>query len=256
MAQDDGSMWDVMDDIEKAEGGGGAIFGLIRFAVGYKTYATSVAQTDDFFPFDPFNAEKTKPAALEAAKKFADEHGVGKRPQVIALLQVYKDKVVGREVTWKGDRFFSTPIWTPAYKEIVKPNLQKAGVKKPGDYWGRIGFQQDPDPTRMEAGQDGELRRVLVEFLAQVYPNREACVAAAGGEGGQSTGTSSASASGPAPKGWDSATWEAIKPELTTAIEAKLAGKPKTPAVINAALKGLATDYGVTIDDLKPLVPA
>lgn len=260
------SMWEVMDSMEAQESGGGAIIGRIEFAVGYKLFVTGMSQEDTFFQFDPLD-EKAKNAALEKAKKVNEEHGAPSRPQIVAQFRVFKADVLGREVTWKGDRFFAHPIWTPGYKEVVKPALKEAGIRTPGVYWGRIAFKDDPS-GRQEVKQDGTLGAAQVEHLVEVYLNKAAAQAAAGGAAPAAGGTThaapsaapSAALAAPAavpgvPAGWEKDTWDAVKPEIAADI-AKRLGEDKSKGNVAKTLAAVAKDYGVTIGDLQALVVA
>jgi len=244
-------MWEVLDEMEKTESSGGAIIGKIEFGIGYKCFIAGMSNEDTFFPFDPLN-KKGKEGALEKARALNEEKGGTGRPQVCVQFRVFKSDVLGREVTWKGDRFFSHPIWTPAYKEIVKPALKAAKVEKTGIYWGRIGFAPDHS-GRQEVGQDVELRTQMVEHLVEVYKGKAEAQAAAGSmSSSENKPASTASAEG-VPSGWDADSWAAVVPEIQSEI-AKQIGDDATPGSIAKVLGKMAKDYGVTVADLKPLV--
>ena len=117
------AMWDVLNEYEAAETGGGGIIGKILIEIGFKAFVAGVGNEESFFPFKA-GAEKSKTAAKKKCDGLLSEHGVTTRAQVCLQFRVYKKDVLGREVTWQGDRFFVHPLWTPGYKEIVKPALQ------------------------------------------------------------------------------------------------------------------------------------
>lgn len=246
------SMWDVLDEYEKQESGGGGLIGKVEFAVGYKCYVTGASNEESFFGFDPMD-EKAKAKALAAAKSFNEEHGGGSRPQVVVQFRMFRDDVIGREVGWKGDRFFAHPIWTPAYKEVVKLALQKAGVTKTGVYWARIGFVDDPS-GRQDVKQDGNLGPAQVEHIVEVFKSKsDAEKAAASFTSGTETSEERKASGGNAPEGWEAETWAAIMPEITADIAKRLDGD-KSPANTAKVLAAVAKDYGVSVADVKPLL--
>lgn len=250
------AMWSFLDD-EEAKSGGGAIVGLIEFSIGYKLFVSGRTQVETWFELTPGD-EESKKKAESAAKKFAEANGLDVknegRPQMCVQFRVFKNEVLGREVTWKDDRFFTHPLWTPGYKEVVKPALKAAGVTAPGKYWGRIGFTKDPT-GREEMGPDGKMRVKTIEHLIEVYKDKAAAMAAAGMVGGQPATTKAdqpASIPG-VPAGWEQATWEAIKPEIKADYLKRLNGD--TGAAAQAKAKAaLATDYGVTVADISTAI--
>lgn len=256
MAED--SMWTFLDE-EEAKSGGGAIIGLVEFGIGYKIFPSGKSQEETWFPFNPGD-DASKKAAETACKAFVDKNGFDAkssdgRPQVAVQFRVFKTEVLGREVTWKDDRFFTHPVWTPGYKEIVKPALKAAGVKSPGRYWGRIAFTKDPS-GRTKVGPDGKDAPVMIEHLVEVYADKTAALAAVGS--GAPTAAASAVSTAAAkiegvPTGWDQATWDAIKPEIKADFTKRLNGdtSPGNQAKVKAAL---ATDFGVTLADISAAV--
>jgi hypothetical protein len=245
-------MWEVLDDLESQESGGGGIVGKIDFAIGYKCFVSGATNEESFFAFDPTN-EKSKAKALEAAKAFNDDHGGGGRPQVSVQFRVFKADVIGREVNWKGDRFFVYPVWTSSYKEVVKPAMKAAGITKTGTLWGRIGFSPEPS-GRQEVKQDGSLGPEMVAHVTEVFKTQADAQKAAGSTSASGAPAASKGNGGSAdcPDGWEAETWEAIKPEIAADIATRLGGD-KSAGNLAKTLAAVAKDYGVPMTFVKPL---
>ena len=237
------AMWDVLDEYESQESGGGGIIGKILIEIGFKAFVAGVGNEDSFFPFKA-GAEKSKTAAKKKCDSLLSEHGVTTRAQVCLQFRVYKDDVLGREVTWQGDRFFCHPLWTPAYKEIVKPALIETGAKL-GEVWGRIGFAPDPSGRTTE-NQQGDTVPETVEHLVEVYADQAAAEAAVsefaesggGGGGGNSSDVV-------VPDGYTAETWLSVKPEILEALGDDPSG---------GDIAKVASDYGATVPAVKSLL--
>lgn len=261
-----GSMWEVLDEYEAQASSGGAIIGKIEFSIGYKAFVTGKTQEESWFAFTAGD-DASKKGAEAACKKFIEAAGADPkttRPQLCVQFRVFKASVLGREVTWKGDRFFTFPIWTPAYKEVVKPALKAAGVTTAGTYWGRIGFANDPS-GRTEVGPDGETRPSKIEHLVEVYKDEATAAAAAGSAASSaaSPATSAAATTGKngaepeaipgVPAGWDKQTWDQVKPEIKADYVKRLDGKTDKATQIKVKA-ALATDYSITLADVNNAV--
>lgn len=211
------SFLDQLDQLEQEASSGGGIIGRINFEIGEKCFVAGVGNEESFFSFQPGNPE-SKEAALAQAKELISNSGGGFRHSVAVQFRVYRDQVLGREVNWMGDRFFTHPLWTDGYKHVVKPALAEIGVENVGEYWGRISFAPDPS-GRMEKDQDGNDRVAMLGFLAEVYDSEEAAQQAAGAFA-SSTASSTPSSDPSIPAGWTVDGWNSVKPEIAKELAA------------------------------------
>ncbi len=237
------AMWDVLEEYEQAETGGGGLIGKIKFEIGYKAFVAGVGNEESFFPFVSGD-DTSKSAAKVKCDALISEHDSSGRSQVCFQFRVYKDDVLGREVTWKGDRFFTHPLWTDGYKQIVRPSLKESGVEF-GDLWGRIGFAVDPS-GRMTKNEDGEEVPAMVEYLAEVYKDQAAAQAAAAefAESGDG-GSSGDSGSLVVPDGYTKETWLGVKDEILSALGDDPSG---------GDVAKIASQYGATVPAVKSLL--
>ncbi len=235
------AMWDVLDEYESQETGGGGLIGKILFEIGYKAFISGLANEDSFFAFVSGD-ESSKTAAKGKCDALLNEHGVDKRSQVCMQFRVYKSEVLGREVTWKGDRFFTHPLWTEGYKLIVRPALKESGAEF-GDLWGRIGFADDPSGRLGENAQGEEVIQ-KIEYLVEVYKHKAAAEAAASefAESGDGNGGASGVI---VPDGYTTETWLGVKKEILDAL-----GDNPTPGDIVK----MATAYGAEPEAVKALL--
>jgi hypothetical protein len=239
----DEALWDVLDEYEAAETGGGGLIGKIRFEIGFKAFVSGVGNEESFFTFKAGN-DKSKGAAKKKCDALISEHGADGRPQVCIQFRVYKDDVIGREVTWQGDRFFCHPLWTQGYKEVVKPALKECGAEL-GELWGRIGFTADPS-GRMTENQQGETVPEMIEHLVEVYKDQAEAESAAvdfaaSGDGGNGSSSSKIVV----PEGYTTETWVSVKPEILEALGDNPSG---------GDIAKVAADYGATVPAVKSLL--
>jgi hypothetical protein len=241
------SQLDILDEQAEKESGGGGFIAQFRFEAGYKAFVPGLGNKESFFAYTPGNeaeqaAAKAKCAAIYAAHSITD-----KNPQATAQLVVYKASVKGRDVKWKDDRFFSYPVWTQAYKEILKPALVACGINAVGEYWGRISFKADPS-GRKKKGTDGEMEVELVAYPAELFANEAAAIAAAATHGG-STGKGTNDKTS-APAGYTPESWKKQADNIKKLYDGYVAkGMP-----VAAAFAQTASDYGVTPADISALV--
>jgi len=216
-----------LDQLERMEKGGGGIISRIEFAIGYKVFISGMNNEESFLPFTD---DASRKEALEICKGFLATHQATSRPQSSIQFRVFKDDVKGREVAWMGDRYFVTPIWTDAYKKIVRPAIEKLSLRAPQTFWGRITFAEDPS-GRMRENQDGEMVPDLVAYPAEVYPGEAAASEAAGATSTPPVAGGPPIASGLAvPAAW--AAYPDQWTEQVAQIKAAVEGKPG-PLVVN-----------------------
>lgn len=212
--------FDALDQLERQESGRGFI-GRIRLRVGYKTFVSGLSNSETFFAFMPGD-EIAQIQQLQKAKELIAEHGAAVRPQAAVETTIFRDGVLNRDVVWKQDRVFTCPLWTTAYKGIVKDAIKRLGIKPEGEFWGRIAFREDPS-GRMEKGPSGEDRVALIAYPAEVYESEAAAREAAGvsvdhkdGTGGRAIldATPGWDAALLASRGWTKKSWAEFVPTL------------------------------------------
>jgi hypothetical protein len=224
--------YDILEEYEQQESMGGGIVGKILVQLGWKSFIPGMGNEETFFHYTPGD-EASKKAAKEQCQNLITQSGVPNRPQNCIQFQVYRDSVLGRDVTWQGDRFFVHPLWTDGYKQIVKPAMKAAGMTTVGEYWGRIAFADDPS-GRMEEDREGNPRVAQIPHLVEIYPSKEAAQkaveggAAASPEGGETVDTG-------VPPGWTKDAWDSVKSDIQKAKDDGQA--PPT----------IASDYGVEV---------
>ena len=237
----------VLDDLDREEqqaSGGGGTIAKCKLELGFKVFVTGLDNRGSFFAYRPGD-EASKKEALLKAKAVLNQHVVKGNPQVAFQIVVYRETVKGRVVNWKDDRFFVTPLWTPGYKEVVKPHLKEAGIDQLGEFWMKVSFAPDPsgrkriDTTDLDDDGQPKVKDELVAFVAKVYKSEAEAEAEAGETepaGGSDSPSESRGAVNPdVPKGWLPKAWAGIVPELR-----KAAAAGQSPATI-------ATDYGVEV---------
>ena len=119
----------------------------------------------------------------------------------------------------------------------MKPALKEAGVKKPGEYWGRISFGEDPS-GRTELDQAGEERIALVGYLVEIFDDEETAEAAAAGE-------ESANGRYTVPDGWTAETWSEMVPTILEELGEEPSPKEKA---------AVSKDYDVKVKDINTLL--
>lgn len=170
------SLYDELTKAAEKESTGGGIVAKCNVATGYKAFVKGLGNHDSFFPCDYSNEDSKKKAQAAAKAKCTN----GERASLSIQIQVYKDFVKGRDVTWQDDRFFCYPLWTNAAKKIVIPSLKTAGVDTLGEMWLRIGFADDPD-GRTRKNQNEEEVIDKIAFIAEKFASEQAALAAVAG---------------------------------------------------------------------------
>lgn len=247
---DMGTLFDDLDkqgeQESKGDGGGGVIC-QFRFEAGYKVFAKGLGNRESFFPYTPGN-ETSQKAALAKAKETGEKYGVTKSPSTAAQLVLRKNSVKGKEVTWKDDRFFTYPVWTESYKQILKPALVAAGVNAIGDYWGRISFKADPSGRKYK-GQDGKEHDELVAYVAEIYKTEQDAIKAASKDAPAGAGNGNGHTLS-IPPGYTADTWAKQADDIR---KMRLAYIQKG-AQGDEATKRAAEDYGATPDQVVQLL--
>jgi hypothetical protein len=224
MAED---FYDVIEKLEQEESSGGK--GYIckaRICFGYKAFVTGAKNADSLFEFDPAD-QAGRARAMELAKKFIDDNGGTTRVQACACIIIYKDSVYNREVTWQENRYWTIPMWTPKYREIMKPKMKEVGIQQVGDYFCQISFV--PDPT-------SKVEDSYIPYVKTLFANESEAKLAAGSQKSVDSNLSLREESNDnIPMGWTTTTWEQATPDIK---QAKLNGQ--SPAEI-------ANDYGVEV---------
>lgn len=170
------SLFDSLTQAAEKESTGGGIVAKCNVQTGYKAFVQGLGNRDSFFPCDYTNDDSKKKAQVLAKAKCTN----GERSSLSIQIQVYKDFVKGRDVTWQDDRFFCYPLWTNAAKKIVIPSLKTANVDTLGEMWLRIGFADDPD-GRTKQNQNGETVIDKIAFIAEKFATEQAALAAVAG---------------------------------------------------------------------------
>jgi hypothetical protein len=255
MSQDVDYIAGLEEDAKKASGGGG-IISLCELNRGYKVFVSGMDNRTSFFPFAPGDE-----AGKKLAESNAKKHG---KPQDSIEIIVYKDSVKGREVTWKDDRFFTCPLWTPGFKEVVMPHIKEARPPIGKKFWGKVGFTVDPS-GRTKADQQGEQKPELIAFIAQVYANEAEATADAGSTTASANGTEPNDPMRPAD--YSAKDWADQKVDMVNAVSAVIAiaeaGAKSKPvkvrdlAIANAktaTIKNLAEQYAATEEQVLHLL--
>jgi len=188
--------WDDFDKADKEESSGsGGIIGNVIVDAGFKVYASGQSNEATFFPSGGVGADR-RLAAKRKAEVFAQEVN-GSEPKWAVQIQVEKQDAFsgGKAATWANNRYFVTDTWTSAFKEVVRPALEKFEMALPFTGWARVGFKADPYKEAMgEAGktdqdQDGNLRFPLVAYITELFASKAEAMVAVGDGGGSGSGT-------------------------------------------------------------------
>ncbi len=240
------SVWesDVVNSFENESSGGRGWVCLATLEFGYKLFARGKSNEETFFAFD-INVDGDKDRALSEAEAFKDkcnsEGGSVKAPTNALQITVSKENVFGYDTSnWQGDRIFTHPCWTDAYKKVIRPSLKEAKADL-GQQWLRLGFKPDPQKPEYEDSLTGEMKANLVPFVMEVFLNKQAALdAAADTSAGapKETTTSAPAQSSDIPEAYDATSWELVKPDI---LKAKADG---------VAPKQIADDYGISIADV------
>lgn len=260
------SLLDALEAGEKADGGGGGgIIGKVLPEIGWKIFVQGLSNAESFFAFDPFD-EDSKEEAKQSAKQSLPA-GSTSRVQTAVQFTVFKNSVKGREVTWQGDRVFTTPQWTEAYKQVIKPAihvLAEAGQEFSfgEECWMRLGFKADPsgkmkanykfDANQPVSAANPETVTDLVAYPAQIFADEaeaEAGTPATEFSNGNGNGDYLAAVQG------DKELFGDFTKALKTAAKGKV-GKLQEKALLAVAKEYVSPDdeYNTSIlDELKTL---
>jgi len=206
--------WDEFEQVDQEErgSGGGGIVGEAVIQLGYKVYAAGTSNEESFFPIAEIGNEKSRAEAKAKAQAYAREHGAQGRPEWALQIRVKRNGAhsAGQPVSWSQDRFFVTPTWTDAFKDVVKPSLAERDIELPYTGWVRIGFKPDPyreaqgEAGKVDMDQDGNPRFPLVAYITEVFTSKEDAMAAVGGEPPLAF----------VPEGWDAEDWAVCVEEI------------------------------------------
>lgn len=244
------SFMDTLKAASNLDGGAGGYIAKVLVEMGFKIFVSGLSNADSFFAYVPTDKASVE-KALSAAKQ-AQAAG-SKEPKPSFQLTIYKASVKGREVAWTQDRVFTTQTWTPAYKQVIEPELMRLAkegkLTQLGEYWGRVTFK--PDPTgRMQDNykfvadapeNDANKRQVpeLVAYLAEIYQNEAQATQAASGEVVASNGHVQESV------------WTTLQGDADFAMALKEAGdavKPTPKKLL--AVKETAKEWGLNDDEV------
>jgi len=190
--------WDSAYEGAKEESGGG-VFGKGRVTLAYWCFVPGVSGNDrEKCVFAPANGSKeARTTARKAAQKFCVDNGVQRsQARWSAVTRLYRDECVnsgGEGVTWQGDRCETVPLWTvhsdgPSAGKSVMDAVKSNGVPGATDFFGRFVWIDDPykvaqgEEGKTRTDQDGNPAYPRVCVVAEVFPNAETCLAAAGGD--------------------------------------------------------------------------
>jgi len=237
-----GNLFDDLDRIEREESqGGGGYICKGRICFGMKAFIAGASNENSFFEFNPVD-DNSRQQALEKCKKFIMDNGGTTRPTACACIIAYKDAVYNKDVsTWKDNRYWTIPMWTPAYREIMKPKMKETGIEATGDYFCHISFVPDPTGKKqtIKDQNTGEQKEIdsFVPYIRTIFAN-EAEAREAGGNSKSPDavqGNLRDDISGDVPAGWTVQTWQQAISDIKQAKESG-----QSPAAI-------AEDYGVEV---------
>ena len=185
------SYWDEFDKADKEESSGsGGIIGNVIVDTGFKVYASGQSNEDTFFSTGGVGGD-ARLAAKRKAETFAQEVNATKEPKWAVQIRVEKAGAVsgGNAATWSEDRFFVTDTWQPAFKDIVRPSLERFEIVMPFTGWARIGFKDNPYFVAMgESGKkedpSGNLRFPNVAYITELFASKAEAMVAVGDSGG------------------------------------------------------------------------
>ena len=248
------SVWDsdVVTGFESEASGSGGWICYANISFGYKVFAGGFANQETFFPWD-VNVDGDKERAKAEADAFRDKvnaTGGSIKPATNAVqIEIDIDNVYGYDTSnWQGNRIFTYPVWTDAYKKVLRPSFKEANARF-GWQWLRLGFKQDPFKPEYEDKLTGEMRVNLVPYVVETFATKQdALDAAAETAGAKAKPQTQASLQDDAPppfdadefipQGYDMTSWAIVKPDI---LKAKANGVPNTK---------IAEDYGITIPDV------
>lgn len=254
------SVWnsDVVEGYERESGGGGA--GWVCRAnviLGYKVFASGMSNDETFFPYK-IGDEESKKKALYDAKVFKDKYNEsvpagGKKatnPSNSIRIELDKENTYLKDTsTWLENRIQDTPMWTSAYKEVIKPNLVEAGA---GEGWQWVVIRWADDPYAVKTGKKvinqitGEERTPMLMYIAATFLTKEEALDyAAKAEAGEVDDENppfeteeeeqESEKASSYPDGYDKESWETVVPLIK---EALAEGTPP---------KQIADDYAIPV---------
>lgn len=151
------NFWDLYEQEEQANrGGGGGYICQVEFLTGYKVFVSGMSNEDTFFAYAPGDAAG-KDKALAAARNLG-------RAQYSFAFRVIKESVLGREVTWQGDRWEVYPGWTDDAK-VVKARAKELGLT-PGTFWMRFAWVPSPSGRTRKDSEEVDFVGMPVELYA------------------------------------------------------------------------------------------
>ncbi len=198
--------WGAVESAAKS-GRGGGYTGKINMGFAWKVFVGKNDGLDDetmaasIFPYDITSDRKTNDANSAKAKglasKYIVDNNLQKDPYNVFYITLFKDNVIGREVTWKFDKTQYVFPGSEAYSQIIIPHLQKAtsevGEKRFGEWYAHVSWMADPDQKRArnkvdENGavvidpvtQEPEKETVLVMYVQDLYKTKDDAMKAAG----------------------------------------------------------------------------
>lgn len=231
--------------LDSGEGGGGGIVSNVKIETGFKIYVGGLTNEQTWFPAPGGKKNPAHIAALNTARIASKKNGISKSPSwaVSIICPLKQSFSKGKPATWKGDRFFVVDTFTSAAQEVVVPSLQENGIHTPWSGWARISFREDPFGTK-EKGQDGEERTKLIAYVAEVYPDEAAAMAAVRMQAGEETDEGAVEPESAIPSGYTATTWNKVVPMLQSEL-----AKGKAPAAV-------AAEYGMDVKFVIPLIAA
>lgn len=245
-----GSVWesDVVTSFENESSGGRGWICYANISFGYKLFASGHSNKETFFAWD-INVDGDKERARAAADAFRDKinasGGSVKPPSSAIQIEIDIDNVYGYDTSnWQDNRIFTYPVWTDAYKKVVRPSLKEANAIL-GWQWLRLSFKEDPRKPEYEDPLTGEMRVNLVPYVAEVFPTKQAALDAAADGAGNTASTKNDGDAEPAfdsdefiPELYDATSWALVKSDI---LKAKAEG---------ISPKQIADDYGLTIPEV------
>jgi hypothetical protein len=256
--------WAQVEEAEKAGGGGGTIVNF-KIGFGWKVFTKAsmldkngepFANKDTFFEYKPGDKEDTK-RARALANQFVLKNGITANPYNVFELVLYKDSVLGKEVTWKSDKYFYFFPNSNFYIEYVAKHLRESPVVKAmGKYWGSATWANDMTAKpRLVQKNDADGNQILDEdnnpvmedqyplnaYITKVFADKFEAMKEAGVEDTASSNSTNDNEV-PMPDGYDAVGWIETMNEIRS--EAKKGAKAQK----------IATDYGLTIAVVKKIL--
>lgn len=257
-----GDFWSQVEEAEKL-GGGSGTFAKIEIQFGYKVFVSAadgltrddgseLQQSDSFFPYK-IGDKDSMTDAQKKANKFVLKNGLAKNPSNVFMMRIIKESVIGKEVTWKGDRWMfyflkGNSAWF--YENFMKPKLKEAGITSMGEYYANVTWARDEggklrpkqdqegNPVVDEESGEVEMEYPLQAYPAKIYASREEWLKDSGAE---EINSNDAEAASDIPEGYDAETWAATVAE----VKAELSKGTKAAKI--------AKDFDLTIEQVNSL---